>query len=134
MANTVASQPTTFTPSLAGSYSGFMGPEFQEIQKIEDPFTRSIFTMELIRKRNEQDQLKNLPGVIKSLRDQQYEERLKARPLEFEELAAKFAMQSLADIPGKILVARHMYGPQEATNFSRGLQAFSAAPVVPRYF
>lgn len=42
-------------------------------------------------------------------------------------------LKTVTDLPGKVIAARHMYGPEEATNYTRGLQSFGSVNV-PRYF
>jgi hypothetical protein len=127
--NTNLSAPSTSGGTLGGN-SGFIGsPEMQILRDEKDPFVK----MELLRRMGEEREMKNLPGIIKTLRDQQREDRLAARPLEFQELVATNLLNTITRIPGQIAAARQMYGPEAATAAGRQMQNFSA-PAVPRYF
>lgn len=108
------------TLGLAGGLSSFMTPEFEAIQKIEDKDMRNIAMMEYISGRRGQKDIENLPNIIKTLRDQQYEDRLRARPLEFQEMVAKKFLNNLTEIPQNIIAAKRitqdMYAPAQAGN------------------
>jgi hypothetical protein len=76
--------------------------------------------MEMMKRRTAEEDRKNFPGAIKDLYDLQYEARLKARPLEFQELVAKKFLNNLTEIPQNIIAARRitpdMYAPAQAGN------------------
>ena len=81
---------------------------------------RNIAMMEYISGRRGQKDIENLPNIIKTLRDQQYEDRLRARPLEFQEMVAKKFLNNLTEIPQNIIAAKRitqdMYAPAQAGN------------------
>ena len=127
--NTNLSAPSAPGGALGGT-SGFIGsPEMQLLREEQDPFVKT----ELLRRMGEERDMKNLAGIIKTLRDQQREDRLAARPLEFQELVATNLLNTITRIPGQIAAARQMYGPEAATAFRKQTESFNA-PAVPRYF
>ena len=102
---------TTDTPQapLAGAYAGFMTPDFEALKQITDPELRNIAMMDYIAKGAEQRGMDNSLKLIKALREQQQADRLKARPLEFQELVARNTLKTLTDLPGQIMRAGRMY-------------------------
>ena len=91
------------TSGLAGSLSSFMTPEFDAIQKIENKDMRNYAMMEYLADRRAQRDVDNLPNAIKTIRDQQYADRVRARPLELEELKEKQKLELQAKIAGGFL-------------------------------
>jgi hypothetical protein len=100
------------TAAVAG---GFMNsPEMQLLREEKDPLVRMMLAGRI----GQQDDATKLPAIIKTLRDQQYEDRLRARPLEFQEMVAKKFLNNLTEIPQNIIAARRitqdMYAPAQA--------------------
>ena len=108
------------TSGLAGGLSSFMTPEFDAIQKIENKDMRNFAMMEYLADRRAQKDVENLPNTLKTIRDQQYADRIRARPLEFQEMVAKTFLTNLKEIPQNIIAARRitqdMYAPPQAGN------------------
>ena len=108
------------TSGLAGGLSSFMTPEFDAIQKIENKDMRNIAMIEYLADRRAQRDVDNLPNTLKTIRDQQYADRIRARPLEFQEMVAKTFLTNLKEIPQNIIAARRitqdMYAPAQAGN------------------
>ena len=108
------------TSGLAGGISGFMTPEFDAIQKIENKDMRTFAMMEYLADRRAQKDVDNLPNTLKTIRDQQYADRLRADPLDFQSLVARTFLTNLKEIPQNIIAARRitqdMYAPPQAGN------------------
>jgi hypothetical protein len=122
------SSPLASGPGLGGPNSFIDSPEMQILRDEQDPLVK----MELLRRWGEERDLARVPDIIKSLRDQQREDRLAARPLEFQELVATNLLNTITRIPGQIAAARQMYGPETALGLARKTPAFNTQ--VPRYF
>jgi hypothetical protein len=106
------------TPGVVNSI--FNPADLDVINKETNPNIQSLMYMEMMRKRTAEEDRKNFPGALKDLYDLQYEARLKARPLEFQELVAKKFLNNLTEIPQNIIAARRitqdMYAPPQAGN------------------
>ena len=106
------------TPGVVNSI--FNPADLDVINKQTNSNIQSLMFMEMMRKRTAEEDRKNLPGALKDLYDLQYEARLKARPLEFQELVAKKFLNNLTEIPQNIIAARRitqdMYAPPQAGN------------------
>jgi len=113
----MTAKPET-TPGVVNSL--FNPADLDVINKQTNPNIQSLMFMEMMRKQTAEEDRKNLPGVLKDLYDLQYENRLKARPLEFQELVAKKFLNNLTEIPQNIIKARRitqdMYAPPQAGN------------------
>lgn len=94
---------------LAGGYGGFMTPEFEAIKGITDPDMRNFAMMDYLGKGREQRDMDSSLKLIERLREQQYADRLKSRPLEFQELVAKNLLKTITDLPGQVMRAGRMY-------------------------
>jgi hypothetical protein len=106
------------TPGVVNSI--FNPTDLDVINKQTNPNLQALMYMEMMAKRRAEEDRKNLPGAIKDMYDLQYEARLKARPLEFQELVAKKFLNNLTEIPQNIIAARRitpdMYAPVQAGN------------------
>jgi hypothetical protein len=106
------------TPGVVNSI--FNPTDLDVINKQTNPNLQALMYMEMMAKRRAEEDRKNLPGAIKDMYDLQYEARLKARPLEFQELVAKKFLNNLTEIPQNIIAARRitpdMYAPAQAGN------------------
>jgi hypothetical protein len=106
------------TPGVVNSI--FNPADLDVINKQTNSNIQSLMFMEMMRKRTAEEDRKNFPGALKDLYDLQYEARLKARPLEFQELVAKKFLNNLTEIPQNIIAARRitqdMYAPPQAGN------------------
>jgi hypothetical protein len=106
------------TPGVANSL--FNSADLDVIRGETDPTIRGLMLMEMVKRRTAEEDRKNFPGALKDLYDLQYEARLKARPLEFQELVAKKFLNNLTEIPQNIIAARRitqdMYAPPQAGN------------------
>ena len=113
----MTAKPET-TPGVVNSL--FNPADLDVINKQTNPNIQSLMFMEMMRKRTAEEDRKNFPGALKDLYDLQYEARLKARPLEFQELVAKKFLNNLTEIPQNIIKARRitqdMYAPPQAGN------------------
>jgi len=125
---------------LAGGYAGMLDPikgitnpeerRFVMDRMAED---RAIQTMlDMTQGREDRDDKRAL-NVIKNLREQQYADRLKSRPLEFQELVAKNLLKTVTDLPGQVVRAGRMYD-QEALAALSGLGQRPAFQETIRYF
>ena len=114
---TLPGKPET-APGVANSL--FNSADLDVIRKQTNSNIQSLMFMEMMRKRTAEEDRKNFPGALKDLYDLQYEARLKARPLEFQELVAKKFLNNLTEIPQNIIAARRitqdMYAPPQAGN------------------
>ena len=106
------------TPGVVNSI--FNPADLDVINKQTNSNIQSLMFMEMMRKRTAEEDRKNFPCALKDLYDLQYEARLKARPLEFQELVAKKFLNNLTEIPQNIIAARRitqdMYAPPQAGN------------------
>jgi hypothetical protein len=106
------------TPGVANSLFNSAGLDV--IKGETNPNLQALMYMEMMKRRTAEEDRKNFPGAIKDLYDLQYEARLKARPLEFQELVAKKFLNNLTEIPQNIIKARRitqdMYAPPQAGN------------------
>ena len=106
------------TPGVVNSI--FNPADLDVINKQTNSNIQSLMFKEMMRKRTAEEDRKNFPGALKDLYDLQYEARLKARPLEFQELVAKKFLNNLTEIPQNIIAARRitqdMYAPPQAGN------------------
>ena len=121
------------TPQVAGGYAGFMTPEFEAIKGITDPDLRNFAMMDYITKGREGRDDERSLKLIEKLREQQYADRLKSRPLEFQELVAKNLLKTVTDLPGQVVRAGRMYD-QEALAALSGLGQRPAFQETIRYF
>ena len=106
------------TPGVVNSI--FNPTDLDVINKQTNPNLQALMYMEMMAKRRAEEDRKNFPGAIRDMYDLQYEARLKARPLEFQELVAKKFLNNLTEIPQNIIKARRitpdMYAPAQAGN------------------
>ena len=75
-------------------------------------------------------------NALERVRKQQYEDRIKMRPLEFQELMARKALDaitSVGDIPRRIAAIRQMYGPETIKAFQLPVDALQQNQQI-RYF
>jgi len=121
------------TPQVAGGYASFMTPEFDAIKGITDPDLRNFAMMDYITKSREGRDDERSLKLIGKLREQQYADRLKSRPLEFQELVAKNLLKTVTDLPGQVVRAGRMYD-QEALAALSGLGQRPAFQETIRYF
>ena len=114
---TLPGKPET-APGAANSL--FNSADLDVIRGETDSTIRGLMLMEMMKRRTAEEDRKNFPGALKDLYDLQYEARLKARPLEFQELVAKKFLNNLTEIPQNIIAARRitpdMYAPAQAGN------------------
>jgi hypothetical protein len=114
---TLPGKPET-APGVANSL--FNSADLDVIRGETNPNLQALMYMEMMKRRTAEEDRKNFPGAIKDLYDLQYEARLKARPLEFQELVAKKFLNNLTEIPQNIIAARRitqdMYAPPQAGN------------------
>lgn len=129
---TLQIKPET-TSGLTGGLNSYMTPDFEAIQKIEDPNARTMLMMEYIADRRAQKDIENLPNTLKTIRDQQYADELRASPLKFQQLVAANLLKTISNLPGQIASAGQMYGQEAATAFGKQTQNFQA-PQVVKYF
>ena len=125
--------PPGTMPQAPGSLGNFMSsPEMQLLRDEKDPYVR----MMLVNKLSTQGDEDKTITAIERLRKQQYEDRIKMRPLEFQELMARKAldaMTSVGDIPRRIAAIRQMYGPETIRGFGLPVEALNQGPRA-RYF
>lgn len=127
-------------PSLAGSYADMLNPlkgikDADERRFLMEQISndRAIKTMlDMTQGREGRDDERAL-NVIKNLREQQYADRLKSRPLEFQELVAKNLLKTVTDLPGQVMRAGRMYD-QEALAANAALSRRPAFQETIRYF
>ncbi len=141
--------PTVTTPvtlleppqGVSSNMGGFGGQDFQNAMNaasaIPDETARSMAIAQLfgnqMRQQSDNQLLENYPKILDMIEQRQYANRLKARPLEFQELVAKNLLKTITDIPGQIANAGQMYGREAATAFGRQTENFQA-PQVVKYF
>jgi hypothetical protein len=120
-----------------GVVSGYMNsPDLDLIRGEKDDTIRGVMLNDYLRRQGEQKDIANLSNSIKTIRDQQYEDRIKMRPLEFQELMARKALDaitSVGDIPRRIAAIRQMYGPETIRGFGLPVEALNQGPRA-RYF
>ena len=125
--------PSGTIPQAPGSLGNFMNsPEMQLLRDEKDPDVRQF----LVNKLSTQGDEDRTMTTIERLRKQQYEDRIKMRPLEFQELMARKALDaitSVGDIPRRIAAIRQMYGPETIRGFGLPVEALNQGPKV-RYF
>lgn len=127
-------------PSLAGSYADMLNPlkgitdaderRFLMEQISNDRAVKTMLDMTQGREGRDDERALN---VIKNLREQQYADRLKSRPLEFQELVAKNLLKTVTDLPGQVMRAGRMYD-QEALEAGAALSRRPAFQETIRYF
>jgi hypothetical protein len=128
-------------PGASSNMGGFGGQDFQgalnAANAIPDELARSMAISQLfgnqMRQQSDKQMLENYPKILDMIEQRQYENRLKARPLEFQELVAKNLLNTITNIPGQIAAAGQMYGREAATAFGRQTENFQA-PQMVRYF
>ena len=141
--------PTVTTPvtlleppqGISSNMGGFGGQDFQAAvnaaNAIPDETARSMTMAQLfsnqMRQQSDNQLLKNYPEILDMIEQRQYANRLKARPLEFQEMVAKNLLKTITDIPGQIANAGQMYGQEAATAFGKQTQNFQV-PQVVKYF
>jgi hypothetical protein len=111
-----------------GAVGGFMSPDFQvamdAASKIPNETARGMAIASLFGKQmqtqSDNAMLENYPKILDMISERQYQNRLKARPLEFQEMVAKKFLNNLTEIPQNIIAARRitpdMYAPPQAGN------------------
>jgi hypothetical protein len=111
-----------------GAVGGFMSPDFQvamdAASKIPNETARGMAIASLFGKQmqtqSDNAMLENYPKILDMISERQYQNRLKARPLEFQEMVAKKFLNNLTEIPQNIIAARRitpdMYAPAQAGN------------------
>jgi hypothetical protein len=135
--------PVTQGPMLGvlGSMGGFGGQDFQAAVDVANAIPNenargmaiaSLFGNQM-RQQSDNQMVKNYAEILDMIEQRQYANRLKARPLEFQELVAKNLLKTITDIPGQIANAGQMYGREAATAFGRQTENFQA-PQVVKYF
>lgn len=128
-AQTSPIKPET-TSGVFGSYMN--SPDMQLLRDEKDPFVR----MMLVNKLTTQDDEDKMINALERVRKQQYEDRIKMRPLEFQELMARKALDaitSVGDIPRRIAAIRQMYGPETIKAFQLPVDALQQNQQI-RYF
>jgi hypothetical protein len=93
------------TPGLAGSYMD--SPEMQLIKEEKDPFVK----MMLLKRMDAREEMANLPNILKTIRSQDYEDRLKSRQLQAGELLFTGLMDTVKGFPAKLTAHRDMVAP-----------------------
>ena len=123
--------------TIPGVVSGYMNsPVLDSIRGEKDDTIRGVMLTDYLRRKGDQEDIKTLPGIMKTIRDQQYEDRIKMRPLEFQELMARKALDaitSVGDIPRRVAAIRQMYGPETIRGFGLPVNALNQGPKA-RYF
>lgn len=127
-------------PFLAGSYADMLNPlkgikdaderRFLMEQISNDRAVKTMLDMTQGREGRDDERALN---VIKNLREQQYADRLRSRPLEFQELVAKNLLKTVTDLPGQVMRAGRMYD-QEALEAGAALSRRPAFQETIRYF
>ena len=100
------------TPGVANSL--FNSADLDVIRGETDPTIRGLMLMEMVKRRTAEEDRKNFPGALKDLYDLQYEARLKARPLEAEELMFRGFMDAVKGAPAKLTAHRDMVAPMNS--------------------
>lgn len=129
-----AAQTSPIKPeTTSGAFGSYMNsPDMQLLRDEKDPFVR----MMLVNKLSTQDDEDKMINALERVRKQQYEDRIKMRPLEFQELMARKALDaitSVGDIPRRIAAIRQMYGPETIKAFQLPVDALQQNQQI-RYF
>jgi hypothetical protein len=95
-------------PGLAGSYMD--SPEMQLMKEEKDPFVKIM----LLKRMDAREDMANLPNILKTIRSQDYEDRLKSRRLEAEELMFRGFMDAVKGAPAKLTAHRDMVAPMNS--------------------
>jgi len=125
---------------LAGGYASMLEP----LKGITDPDERRFVMDQIANDRamssmldmtqgREQRDIDSSLKLIERLREQQYADRLKSRPLEFQELVAKNLLKTVTDLPGQVMRAGRMYD-KEALEANAALSNRPAFQETIRYF
>lgn len=128
-AQTSPIKPET-TSGVFGSYMN--SPDMQFIRDEKDPLIQTY----LLGRLTTQDDENKMINALERVRKQQYEDRIKMRPLEFQELMARKALDaitSVGDIPRRIAAIRQMYGPETIKAFQLPVDALQQNQQI-RYF
>ena len=97
--------------TLPGIPGGFMdSPEMQLMKEEKNPFVQ----MALINRMSAREDMASLPAILKTIRSQDYEDRLKSRQLEAEELMFKGFMDAVKGAPAKLTAHRDMVAPMNS--------------------
>jgi hypothetical protein len=97
--------------TLPGIPGGFMdSPEMQLMKEEKNPFVQ----MMLLKRMDAREDMANLPAILKTIRSQDYEDRLKSRQLEAEELMFKGFMDAVKGAPAKLTAHRDMVAPMNS--------------------
>lgn len=123
------------TPPLAGATTGF-GSDFQDFLKGTegtDPMLRALMFQNYLNQKNREQDKRDAPELIRAISDAQFENAQRSQQLGMQSNIFGGLLKTVTDLPGKVIAARHMYGPEEATNYTRGLQSFGSVNV-PTYF
>lgn len=137
---TLPIKPEAMSGTLS-NVSGFGGQDFQSAinaaSAIPDETARGMAMAQLfgdhMRQRSDNQLLENYPKILDMIEQRQYANRLKARPLEFQEKVAMNLLNTITNLPGQIANAGQMYGREAATAFGRQTENFQA-PQVVKYF
>ena len=97
--------------TLPGIPGGFMdSPEMQLMKEEKNPFVQ----MALINRMSAREDMASLPAILKTIRSQDYEDRLKSRQLEAEELMFRGFMDAVKGAPAKLTAHRDMVAPMNS--------------------
>lgn len=105
------------TPGGPGSMGGFGGQDFKTAMdaanaipntNARDLAIASLFGNQM-RQQSDNQLLENYPKILDMIEQRQYANRLKSRPLEFQELVAKNLLKTITDLPGQVMRAGRMY-------------------------
>jgi hypothetical protein len=120
-------QQPSFAIAGLGRWGGLLNnPEFSKL----DPFVQSTILQEEINKAQEERER----PLLKEFFDLERQRAREAQKMGFESLVAGGLVKSLYDLPGKIVQARQMYGPETARGFTAGMQVAPTMGQIPRYF
>ena len=125
---------------LAGGYATMLEP----LKGITDPDERRFLMNQIANERvvgmmdsvtrgREQRDAENTFNMIKTLREQQYADRLKSRPLEFQELVATNLLKTITDLPGQVMRAGRLYDKEALEALSYLGRKPETQPVI-KYF
>lgn len=120
--NTTASgtptQPSP-TPVAGMSWGGInLPPGFENM----DDFSKMMIWQEVLKDRTRQREKEDFPEMMRQMSEVQFQNAQRAQQLGLQSNIALGALKSLYDMPGQVLRAGQMYGPETATNFSRTFQ------------
>jgi hypothetical protein len=102
------------------SWGGFnLPPGFENM----DDFSKAMIWQSVFNDRRRQQEKEDLPEMLRQISKIQFENAQASQRLGLEANIAGGALKSLYDMPGQILRAGQMYGPETATNFARTYQA-----------